>query len=123
MGTLMDMTKSVSKPQTTVALAAALLEQAVKLLAATPAASMPAERPASAAAKPPSPRMAKLLQALGVTADDLHAYRHAATSRGVRAVAARRAIVAMLAAEDASVAQIARETGLGESTVRAHMPR
>lgn len=46
----------------------------------------------------------------------------ATTSTERPAALAKRVAVAMLATEDASVAETARETGLAESTVRAHLP-
>ncbi len=123
------MTKPAAKSQANLDLALALLEQAAKLLASTTAKQpSPAERSASPTIErppPTSPRVAKLLRELGVgvAPDDLHMSRNSSTPRGARAVVPRRAVVALLATEDASVAEIARETGLAESTVRAHMPR
>ena len=120
------MTKPAAKSQANLDLALALLEQAAKLLASTTARQpSPAERSASPTIErpPASPRVAKLLRGLGVNPDDLHASRNSATPRGALSVAARRAVVAYLVLDSLSVVQIARETGLAESTVRAHMPR
>lgn len=109
-----------TKSQTPFVLALALLDQARELLVA---ASMPSARPSAPAPPATSPPVAAILRALHVTVEDFGTSRNSASPRGARAVAARRAIVGLLAAEGLGVAQIARETGLAESTVREYLPR
>ena len=109
------MTKPAAKSQANLDLALAMLKRATQLLAGAPAKS--AERPASLQ------RVEALLDAIGVTREDLRTSRNSSTLMGAKVIAARRAMVAMFAAEGLSAVQSERETGLSMTTVREYLPR
>lgn len=122
-GGFVVMTKPAAKSQATLDLALAMLERATQLLAGAPAKS--AERPAPPQVKCPTPpqRVEALLDDIGVTPEDLRTSRNSSTAMGAKVIAARRAMVAMFAAEGLGAVQIARETGLSTTTVREYLPR